>query len=93
MEGAIMLSDVKTDAHKRLNYISGHIEGIRKMVEADAYCVDVLKQTHAVRRAIEKFEALLLDGHLRSCVVEGVKEGREDEVLGELMELYQVAQR
>ena len=63
------------------------------MVEADAYCVDVLKQTHAVRRAIEKFEALLLDGHLRSCVVEGVKEGREDEVLGELMELYQVAQR
>jgi len=88
-----MLSDVKTDALKRLNYISGHIEGIRKMVEADTYCVDVLKQTHAVRRAIEKFEALLLDGHLRSCVVEGVKEGREDEVLGELMELYQVAQR
>jgi DNA-binding FrmR family transcriptional regulator len=88
-----MLSDVKTDALKRLNYISGHIEGIRKMVEADTYCVDVLKQTHAVRRAIEKFEALLLDGHLRSCVVEGMREGREDEVLGELMELYQVAQR
>ena len=88
-----MLSDVKPAAHTRLNYISGHIEGIRKMVEADAYCVDVLKQTHAVRRAIEKFEALLLDGHLRSCVVEGVKEGREDEVLGELMELYQVAKR
>ena len=88
-----MLPDVKTDALKRLNYISGHIEGVRKMVEADTYCVDVLKQTHAVRRAIEKFETLLLDGHLRSCVVEGVKEGREDEVLGELMELYQVAKR
>ncbi|MDA1035620.1 MAG: metal-sensitive transcriptional regulator [Chloroflexi bacterium] len=88
-----MLSDVKTDAQKRLNYISGHIEGIRRMVEADTYCVDILKQTYAVRRAIEKFEALLLDGHLRSCVVEGVKEGREDEVLGELMELYQVAKR
>ena len=88
-----MLPDVKTDALKRLNYISGHIEGVRKMVEADTYCVDVLKQTHAVRRAIEKFEALLLSGHLRSCVVEGVKEGREDEVLGELMELYEVANR
>ena len=88
-----MLPDVKTDALKRLNYISGHIEGVRKMVEADTYCVDVLKQTHAVRRAIEKFEALLLNGHLRSCVVEGVKEGREDEVLGELMELYEVANR
>jgi DNA-binding FrmR family transcriptional regulator len=88
-----MLPDVKTDALKRLNYISGHIEGVRKMVESDTYCVDVLKQTHAVRKAIEKFEALLLDGHLRSCVVEGVKEGREDQVLGELLELYQVANR
>ena len=63
------------------------------MVENDTYCVDVMKQTHAVRRAIEKFEAILLDGHLRSCVVEGVKEGREDEVLGELLELYEVANR
>ena len=88
-----MLEDTKVEALKRLSYISGHIEGVRKMVESDTYCVDVLKQTHAVRRAIEKFEALLLDGHLRSCVVEGVKEGREDEVLGELMELYQVSNR
>jgi DNA-binding FrmR family transcriptional regulator len=88
-----MLPDTKADALKRLNYITGHLEGVRKMVEADTYCVDVLKQTHAVRRAIEKFEAILLDGHLRSCVVEGVREGREDEVLGELLELYDVANR
>ena len=88
-----MLTDTNADALKRLNYISGHLDGIKKMVEADTYCVDVLKQTHAVRRAIEKLEALMLDGHLRSCVVTGVKEGREDEVLGELLELYQVANR
>jgi DNA-binding FrmR family transcriptional regulator len=88
-----MLPDVKSDALKRLRYISGHLDGVRRMVEADTYCVDVLKQTHAVRRAIEKFELLLLDGHLRSCVVDGVKEGREDEVLGELKELYEVARR
>jgi DNA-binding FrmR family transcriptional regulator len=88
-----MLTETKADALKRLSYITGHLEGIRKMVEADTYCVDVMKQTHAVRRAIEKFEAILLDGHLRSCVVEGVREGREDEVLGELLELYDVANR
>ena len=88
-----MLSDTKSDALKRLKYLSGHLEGVRRMVEGDAYCVDVLKQTHAVRRAIEKLEALLLDGHLRSCVVEGVREGREDQVLGELLELYDVANR
>ena len=88
-----MLTETKIDALKRLSYIVGHLEGIRKMVEADTYCVDVMRQTHAVRRAIEKFETILLDGHLRSCVVDGVREGREDEVLGELLELYDVANR
>ena len=87
------MQEVKSDALKRLNYISGHIEGVRRMVEADTYCVDVLKQTHAVRRAIEKLETLMLDGHLRSCVVAGVKEGRDEQVLGELLELYDVANR
>ena len=89
----MMLPEVKADALKRLNYVSGHLDGIRRMVESDTYCVDVLKQTHAVRRAIEKLEGILLDGHLRSGVVEGVKEGREDQVLGELRELYQVSNR
>ncbi|MEK9658859.1 MAG: metal-sensitive transcriptional regulator [Chloroflexota bacterium] len=88
-----MLDDVKTQALKRLAYISGHVDGIRRMVEADTYCVDVLKQTHAVRRALEKFEALLLEGHLRSCVVEGLREGREEQVVGELMDLYGVKER
>jgi DNA-binding FrmR family transcriptional regulator len=63
------------------------------MLESAAYCVDVLKQTHAVRRAIEKLETVLLEGHLRSCVGTGVREGREDQVVGELIELYQVSNR
>lgn len=88
-----MLPDTKTEALKRLNYISGHVEGVRRMVESDTYCVDVLKQTHAVRKAIEKLEALLLEGHLQSCVVEGIKEGRDEQVLKELMDLYQVSHR
>jgi DNA-binding FrmR family transcriptional regulator len=88
-----MLADVKQDALKRLSYLAGHLEGVRRMVEADTYCVDVMKQTHAVRRAIEKLEGVLLDGHLRSCVADGVREGREEQVIGELMELYQVSNR
>jgi CsoR family transcriptional regulator, copper-sensing transcriptional repressor len=88
-----MLSNTKQEALKRLSYLSGHLEGIKRMVEADTYCVDVLQQTHAVRKAIEKLETLMLDGHLRSCVVEGIKEGRDDEVLGELLALYDVANR
>ena len=82
------LSDSKRDALKRLRYIEGHLAGVRRMVEDDKYCVDILKQTFAVRRAIQKLESRLLEGHLHSCVIDGVKEGREDEVLGELLELY-----
>ena len=88
-----MLPEVKEDALKRLAYITGHLEGIRRMVENETYCVDVLRQTHAVRRAIEKLEARLLDGHLRSCVADGIREGREEQVVGELVELYDVANR
>ncbi|HEV2236785.1 MAG TPA: metal-sensitive transcriptional regulator [Ktedonobacterales bacterium] len=80
-----------TDILKRLNYIEGHLGGIRKMVEDDAYCVDILRQTYAVRKAIEKMEALLLEGHLHGCVPEGIREGREDAVIAELVQLYNLA--
>jgi len=83
----------KEEALKRLAYIEGHLRGIRKMVEEDQYCVDILKQTYAVQRAIQKFESVMLQGHLQSCVVEGVREGREQEVLNELGELFELSQR
>jgi DNA-binding FrmR family transcriptional regulator len=83
----------KHEVLKRLAFIEGHLQGIRRMVEQDKYCVDVLKQTYAVRRAIEKMEAMMLNGHLHNCVVEGVREGREDQVIGELLELYELANR
>ncbi len=87
------LSDAKQDALKRMNYIDGHLTGVRRMIEQDEYCVDVLKQTFAVRRAIQKLESVLLEGHLHSCVMDGVKDGREDQVLGELMELYALSDK
>lgn len=87
------LSDAKRDALKRLSYIDGHLAGIRRMVEDDKYCVDILKQTFAVKRAIQKLESVLLEGHLHSCVIEGVKDGREDQVLGELLELYSLSDK
>ncbi len=83
----------KQEALRRLAYIEAHLKGIRKMVEEDQYCVDVLKQTYAIQRAIEKFESVLLRGHLSSCVIEGVREGREQDVIDELAELFELSQR
>ena len=85
--------DKKQVLLKRLNYIEGHLAGIRRMVEDDKYCVDILTQTHAVRKAIETLEGMLLEGHLESCVPSGIREGREDAVIAELKALYAQAQR
>ena len=88
-----MQETTREQALKRLSYIEGHLAGIRRMIDEDKYCVDVLKQTYAVRRAIEKMEGLLLDGHLHTCVVTGVREGREEQVIGEMLELYELANK
>ena len=87
------MKTAKDEALKRLNYIEGHLRGIRKMVEDDEYCVDVLKQTYAVQRAIEKFEQVLLRDHLSHCVPDGIREGRDEEVLKELVELFTLSRR
>ncbi len=87
------LPDAKQNALKRLKYIEGHLGGVRRMIEQDIYCVVVLKQTFAARRALQKLESVLLEGHLNSCVIEGVKAGREEDVLGELLELYSLADK
>ncbi len=59
-----MQEDRRRDVLKRLSYIEGHVAGIRKMVEEDKYCVDILRQTYAVRKALEKLEAIVLEENL-----------------------------
>ena len=88
-----MVTDVKSEVLKRFNYIEGHLSGVKRMVEEEVYCVDVLKQTFAIRRALQKLEGVMLEGHLHTCVIDGVRDGREDQVLGELMELYSLSDR
>ena len=83
----------RADALKRLSYIEGHLRGIRKMMEEDAYCVDILKQTYAVERAISKLDEVLLEGHLHHCVPEGMAEGRTEQVVNELGELFALARK
>lgn len=85
-----MTPDIHSNALKRLAYIEGHLNGVRKMLEEDRYCVDILKQTHAIRKAIEKLETLLLDGHLQTCVVDGIQNGKAEQIVNELRSLYTV---
>ncbi|MBV8695334.1 MAG: metal-sensitive transcriptional regulator [Chloroflexi bacterium] len=81
----------KQEVLKRCNYIDGHLKGIRKMIEEDKYCVDILRQTYAVRKAIEKLEAMILENHLQTCVPEGINSGRTEAIVEELVQLYSLA--
>lgn len=85
--------ETKAEALRRIAYLRGHIDGIRRMIEDDTYCVDVLKQSYAVRRALEKTEARMLHGHLDHCVVDAIAGGNPEPVLAELAELYELAHR
>jgi CsoR family transcriptional regulator, copper-sensing transcriptional repressor len=92
IEPTAMQSD-KKHILNRLATIDGHLKGIRKMVEEDQYCVDIVKQSYAVERALKAFEAALLEGHLASCVPNGFKEGRDQEMIRELGELFELSRK
>jgi len=81
----------KQDVLKRLNYIEGHLGGIRKMVDEDKYCVDIVRQMYAVRKAIEKLESLLVENHLHTCVPKGITNSNAQTVIEELVQLYTLA--
>lgn len=68
----------------RLNRIEGQIRGIRGMIEKDAYCTDILIQASAVAAALNAFNKELLASHIRSCVAEDIRQGK-DEVIDELV--------
>lgn len=64
----------------RLKTVEGQIRGIEKMVESDAYCPDIVMQVSAVTNALNSFNKLLLAAHIRGCVTEDIREGKEDKV-------------
>ena len=70
----------------RLKRIEGQVRGLEKMIEGDAYCPDVLIQASAINSAMNDFSKELLASHLRSCVVEDIRSGK-DEAVDELVEL------
>ena len=74
------------DLIRRLNRIEGQIRGIRGMVEKSAYCPDILIQAAAANAALDAFERALLANHIKTCVVDDIKNGKEEEAIKELCE-------
>ncbi len=64
----------------RLNRIEGQIRGIKGMVEKNAYCTDILVQVSAVNAALNSFNKVLLAEHIRTCVADDIRNGKDDTI-------------
>jgi DNA-binding FrmR family transcriptional regulator len=84
----------KTQLVNRARSIQGHMNAVVRMLEADAYCVDVIKQTQAIEKAIQKLNALILEKHLDECVTTAIRSNKTAErerVIKELLEVFETA--
>lgn len=87
---------VNDDILKRLKNIEGHVKGIENMVENEAYCIDVIRQIHAVQSALEKVSGIILDAHLHTCLITAVRGEDPDErerVLTEIADIFLLKQQ
>ncbi len=81
---------------RRLKTIEGHLKGVVRMVEEDAYCIDVIRQIQAVEAALNKVSAQILDEHLNSCVITAIRgdsERERERVLKEISEVFEMANK
>ncbi len=77
-------TELKENLTKRLNRIEGQVRGIKGMIDKDAYCNDVLIQISAVQSALDSVGKLVLERHIRGCLVDGIREG-DEHIIDELL--------
>ncbi len=78
---------------KRLKIIEGQIRGLQKMLDEETYCVDVITQASAVKKALGSFENAMLENHLGTHVVHQIKSGEHAKAITEVMKVYKLSQK
>ena len=80
------------DLLNRLNRIEGQVRGVKRMIEEDAYCTDIIVQVSAINAALNSFNKVLLSNHIRTCVADDIRSGK-DETIDELVHTLQKLMR
>ena len=91
-----MIMHEKKEILKRLNFLIGHLQGNRKMVEEEKYCVDIIRQNQAVGAALNKVNKIILHSHLETCVVPAIKsetKSQKSKVFKEIAEIFEMEQK
>lgn len=88
-----MQQKLKQKAIRRLKILEGQVRGLQRMVEENEYCIDILRQSLAVKQALSSVEDLILENHLSTHVVEQIKSGKEAKSTKEILEIYKLSKR
>jgi CsoR family transcriptional regulator, copper-sensing transcriptional repressor len=81
---------------RRLKTVEGHLRGVIRMVEEDAYCIDVIRQIQAIDAALNKVSTQILENHLNSCVItaiQGTDKKERQRVLKEITEVFEMSNK
>ena len=78
---------------RRLKIIEGQVRGLQEMLKKGTYCIDVITQTSAVKKALSGVEDALMENHLDTCAVEQIKKGKEKVAVGEILKVYRLKRK
>ena len=72
----------------RVKIAQGHLKKVMTMIQADAYCIDVIHQSQAVQKALKQVDSLILEEHLNTCVAHSITQGNKNEAIAEVMNIF-----
>ena len=78
---------------RRLKILEGQVRGIQNMVDKNAYCIDIITQTSAIKHGLSNIEDALLENHLGHCVVNQMKQGQIDKTTTEILKVYKLKRK
>lgn len=78
---------------RRLHIVEGQVRGLQEMISNDKYCIDVITQTSAVKQALSGIEDALMEGHLKTCVTDQIKKGKELKAQAEILKVYRLKRK
>lgn len=85
-----MTPDTRTQALRRLKILSGQLQALERQIEEDKYCMDVLDLSMSIQKALRSLDSVVIEGHLRTHVVEQMAGGETERAVKELLRLYKV---
>jgi DNA-binding FrmR family transcriptional regulator len=87
------MNEVKQKLVKRLKIVEGQVRGLQDMLAKDAYCIDIITQTSAVKQALSGIEDALMENHLSTCVIKQIKKGEEKKAIEEILRVYRLKRK